>query len=115
MVRAQGGNLDEPRPIAAEHVIEAQRSGYVSAIDTEALGQAIIDLGGGRRQVSDSIDHSVGLEMLVKIGDPIQTGEPVVRIYANRFAVSVKERVAHAVTIEEKQMPAPQLIIERVD
>ena len=114
MVRAQGGNLDEPRPIAAEHVIEAQRSGYVSAIDTEVLGQAIIDLGGGRRQVSDSIDHSVGLEMLVRIGDRVEAGDSVVRIFANRFAVSVKERIARAVTIDEQPMPAPQLIIERV-
>jgi pyrimidine-nucleoside phosphorylase len=115
MVRAQGGNLDASRPIAAEHVMEAPRSGYVSAIDTEALGQAIIDLGGGRRQVSDSIDHSVGLEMLVRIGDRVDAGDPVVRIFANRFAVSVKERIARAVTIDEQPVPAPQLIIERVD
>ena len=95
--------------------MEAPRSGYVSAIDTEALGQAIIDLGGGRRQVSDSIDHSVGLEMLVRIGDRVDAGDPVVRIFANRFAVSVKERIARAVTIDEQPVPAPQLIIERVD
>ena len=115
MVRAQGGDLDEPRPVAAEHTVEAAQSGFVTQIDTEALGQAIIDLGGGRRQVSDAIDHAVGLEMLVRIGDPIQTGVPVVRIFADRFAVSVKERVSHAITISEAPTPEPALIVDRVD
>ncbi len=114
MVRTQGGNLDEPRPIAAEHVIEAHRSGYVSAIDTESLGQAIIDLGGGRRQVSDSIDHSVGLEILVGIGDPIREGDPIVRIFADRFAVSIKERITHTVNISEQPTSTPTLIVEQV-
>lgn len=115
MIRAQDGLLDQPRPIAAEHIVEAQQSGFVTAIDTEALGQAIIDLGGGRRQVSDAIDHSVGLEMQIRIGDHIRATEPLVRVFANRFAVSVKERIARAITIGDRQPATPRLIVDRIN
>lgn len=114
MVRAQGGDLDKPRPVAAEHIVESKRTGFVTAIDTEALGQAIIDLGGGRRQMSDAIDHSAGIEVLVRIGDHIGADDALARIFANRFAVSVKERVVQAVTIDDTQPVTPKLVVERV-
>jgi thymidine phosphorylase len=41
--------------------VTAQGEGTVSHIDTRALGIAVIELGGGRRVASDSIDHAVGL------------------------------------------------------
>ena len=114
MVRAQGGNLDEPRPVGAEHIVESPATGFVTSIDTESLGQAIIDLGGGRRQMSDNIDHSAGVEMLVRIGDHVSAGDALARVFANRSAVSVKERVAQAVTIRDTQAVAPTLVVERV-
>ena len=40
-------------------------------------------LGGGRAKKSDSIDHAVGLLIHHKVGDKIQTGEPLFTIHAN--------------------------------
>ena len=45
------------------------------------LGVAIIELGGGRKVLTDAIDHSVGLEMLAKIGDRVEQGQPLVRVF----------------------------------
>ena len=83
MVRAQGGNLEASRPLAPAREITSDRSGYVVRIDAEKLGSAIVTLGGGRRIKSDSIDHSVGLEMLVRLGDTVDTGQPLLRIFAH--------------------------------
>lgn len=41
--------------------VYADGEGLVTAIDTRALGLAVIELGGGRRVSSDKIDHAVGL------------------------------------------------------
>lgn len=115
MVRAQGGDLDTPRPRAAEHVITAERSGFVAAVDTEALGWAIIDLGGGRKALGDQIDPSVGLEMLVRLGDAVRTGDPLVRLFATPVhRDSSAMQIRRAITIADKQPSLAPLIVEQV-
>ena len=61
---------------------ELDRGGYVAAIDTERLGWAVIELGGGRKIMTDAVDHSVGLEMLVRIGDHVESSGPVVSVFS---------------------------------
>ncbi|MFN9282457.1 MAG: thymidine phosphorylase, partial [Planctomyces sp.] len=68
MVEAQHGDPRLPLKIAPATELVATRSGFLSRIRTEQLGYAVITLGGGRQQTKDTIDHSVGLEMLVRIG-----------------------------------------------
>jgi thymidine phosphorylase len=115
MVVAQGGRLDVPRPIAPAHDLCSQRSGIVASIDTEALGWIIIDLGGGRRQLTDTIDHSVGLEMLVRIGDEVATNQPLVRVFAPQSKFDeVAARLRSAMTIGDDPTDSPLLIAERL-
>lgn len=115
MVAAQGGDLDAPRPIAPASEICADREGYVSSIDAEQLGLAIIELGGGRQIMSDAIDHSVGLEMLVRLGDRAARGMPLVRLFSpagKRSAASAP--IAAAIVIAAEPPPAEPLIVERI-
>jgi len=83
MVTAQGGDLDRPRPIAPASEVVSVRAGVVRAIDTEQLGLAIIELKGGRKVLSDKIDFSTGLEMLVSLAERIERGQPLVRLFAH--------------------------------
>jgi mannose-1-phosphate guanylyltransferase len=77
MVRAQGGDLDAPRSIAPASELASPQAAFVSAIDAEELGRAIIAMGGGRQQLGDKLDHATGVEMLVRlafdIDDPLVT------------------------------------------
>ena len=115
MVAAQGGRLDVPRPIAPAHDLCLDRSGIVESIDTELLGWIIIDLGGGRRQLTDTIDHSVGLEMLVRIGDEVATGQPLVRVFAPQSKFDeAASRLRSAITIGDDPTDSPLLIAERL-
>jgi len=79
MVAGQSGQLSEPRPIAPATDIVTDRNGVITAIDTEAIGYAIIAMGGGRKSMSDAIDASVGIEMCVRIGDRVERGQPLIR------------------------------------
>lgn len=77
MVRAQGGDLSAELELAPASEVRAARAGYISAIDGEALGYALIALGGGRRLIEDTVAPSVGLQMRVRLGDEIEEGQPL--------------------------------------
>ncbi len=108
MVLGQGGNPDATLAVAPSTELTADCAGVVSAIDTEALGLAIISLGGGRRKMGDPIDHSVGLEMLVRLGEVVSMGSPLVRIFSKSTDL-VTSTIRQAITIG-KHGHAPLLI-----
>jgi pyrimidine-nucleoside phosphorylase len=115
MVAAQGGDLEAPRPLAPAHQVASVQDGYVRAIDTEKLGRVIIDLGGGRKRLGDALDASVGLEMLVRLGDEVERGQPLIRLFATSdSAATVRDDVLAAVTISENRVDPPPLIVERI-
>jgi pyrimidine-nucleoside phosphorylase len=115
MVAAQGGDLDAPRPVAPAHNLFSPLDGYVTAIDTERLGYVIIHLGGGRKQLDDKLDLSVGLELLVRIGDTVEKGQPIARVYAGVDAVAeVKRDLIAAITIADNSIGLPRLVVERI-
>jgi pyrimidine-nucleoside phosphorylase len=115
MVAAQGGNLDAPRPVAPPQEIGSPFAGYITAIDTERLGYVVINLGGGRKQLGDKLDLSVGFEMLVRLGDKVDCGQPLGRIFASDEAAShVKRDFLAAITIDDDPVEAPPLIVERI-
>lgn len=115
MVAAQGGDLDRNRPIAPRSEVAAPRDGVVTAIDAEQLGYVVIELGGGRRKKSDPIDHSVGLEMLVRIGDRVESGQPLLNVFAAPALVEqVRLQILAAMTITEEPSDPLPLIVERI-
>lgn len=82
MVEYQGGKFCDELPLCKATEFVSDRSGVLSAIDGQLLGQAVIELGGGRRELSDAVDHQVGFEMLVRLGDKIDSKQPLVNIFA---------------------------------
>ena len=73
--------------------VPAPASGIVTAIDTRAVGMAVVVLGGGRRLPTDSIDHAVGFDRLAPLGTRVEAGDPLARIHA-RDAASADEAAA---------------------
>jgi pyrimidine-nucleoside phosphorylase len=115
MVRAQGGNLDAPRPIAPVSELKSPRSGYLVAIDAELLGKAIIAMGGGRQKLGDELDHSTGIEMLTRLGDKMDAGQPLVRIFAKPpVAESVRQTLRDAIQIADQPPAVSQLILDAI-
>src|SRR5262249_31752987 len=63
--------------------VVSKQAGYLASFDCEAFGTVCVLLGGGREKKEDSVDHSVGLVIHKKIGDPVAAGEPVCTILYN--------------------------------
>ena len=89
MVAAQGGPadlLDRPEAhlagAAVVRPVEAADNGCIASVDTLAVGDIVVALGGGRRRVDDRIDPSVGLSDLKSIGEPVVPGEPLAWVHA---------------------------------
>jgi pyrimidine-nucleoside phosphorylase len=116
MVAAQGGDLEALIPRAPSNTMILGRAGFVNAIHTEALGMALIEMGGGRKKLGDKIDHSIGLEMLVRLGDRLERDQPIAYVLAPPGKVELgMKMIAEAITIGEEPQPAPPLIVERIE
>jgi thymidine phosphorylase len=116
MVAAQGGNLDQLPPLPASNDIVAEIDGHVLSINTELLGIVIIEMGGGRKVMTDPIDHAVGLEMLVRIGDRVTAGQPIVRLFGCGEKVEqVRGLIAAAITLSDQPVPPLPLIADRIE
>ena len=83
MIEAQGGKFTESLPLEKSHACESTQAGFVHQIDGRSLGRAVIELGGGRRRQGEALNHAVGLEMLVRVGDKVENNSPLVNIFCN--------------------------------
>ncbi|MBM3761358.1 MAG: thymidine phosphorylase [Acidobacteria bacterium] len=87
VITAQGGNaqvLDRfdllPNATGMREIV-TPRGGYVSAIDAEGVGKAVVMIGGGRNLSTDAIDHAVGIILEVKVGQKVDAGSVLCRLY----------------------------------
>jgi thymidine phosphorylase len=53
--------------------------------NAQALGEVVVDLGGGRRIEADKIDPAVGLDQILRIGTGVTRGQPLARVHATRI------------------------------
>lgn len=122
-IEFQGGDprvVDDLRRLpqaARTHLVKASGSGWVTALDAERVGMAVVLLGGGRLRKEDSVDPAVGVRLHRKIGDPVQTGEILAEILyndENRLAPAL-ERVEAAFDIQPERVAPPALIRERIE
>ncbi|CDM65503.1 thymidine phosphorylase [Pyrinomonas methylaliphatogenes] len=88
-IEAQGGDpaiVDDydrlPRAARIEELL-SEEGGYVTKLDAERVGVASMMLGAGRVRVEDQIDPAVGIVLNKKIGDRVDRGEVLARIYYN--------------------------------
>lgn len=86
MVVAQGGDLEDLyRPVKVAHVVDipAQESGVISALPAMEFGLYAMRLGAGRAVKSDDLDYETGIVFEKKVGDSVQKGEIVAKVYTN--------------------------------
>jgi pyrimidine-nucleoside phosphorylase len=121
VVRAQGGDaraVEAPRlPRARGRVpVLAPRSGYVTRAHARLIGEAAHLLGAGRSRKGEPIDPAVGVEVLKKIGDPVERGEPLCSLHVNRQdAVEIAlRRVRSAYRIGRAPVEPPALLRGRI-
>ena len=89
MVSAQGGDVAQIDDLGKlpkakiRHKLAAQRSGFLSQVLAERIATASLALGAGRVTKTDAIDHAVGIEVFVSVGDKVARGDTLMTLHAN--------------------------------
>ncbi|HEV7389653.1 MAG TPA: thymidine phosphorylase [Gemmatimonadaceae bacterium] len=94
----------------------AKRAGVVQKVDPREIGYGVIALGGGRRNMEDSVDPSVGFVISAKPGGRVDQGQRLAVVHARNekdveLGISVLEK---AITIGESASPPLPLVSHRV-
>lgn len=94
--------------------VHARRKGFVVGMDAFAVGNAIIELGGGRRKLAETLDLSVGLSGIAHIGDCVDAERPLATIHgASEAAVArASEMLQNACCIGD-EAPPPRPVVYR--
>lgn len=123
MVSALGGPTDlvdnfethlDHAPIIRE--VLPDTTGFVSRINTKALGLAVVELGGGRLNPTDKIDYAVGLDWTLGLGLAADQDTPICRIHARTEAQAdaAEARIRAAYSFSEQPIPEDDLIKETI-
>jgi pyrimidine-nucleoside phosphorylase len=122
VIQAQGGNpqvLDrfELLPNATGvREISSPRAGYVTAIDAEYIGVASSMIGAGRDTKEDSIDPAVGVILEVKVGQKVDAGGVLCRLYytGDEHVEEASQQIEDAFRISAQAPEERELILEVV-
>jgi thymidine phosphorylase len=122
MVTALGGPadfVDRPwhhmREATVRREVFAQDAGTIAAVDTRAVGVAVVALGGGRMRADDTIDHSVGFTALAGIGETVGPSRPLGTVHARDQASAERAAADLRNAYQVGEVPAPRPVIrERI-
>ncbi|WP_341663066.1 thymidine phosphorylase [Vibrio sp.] len=118
MVEGLGGPVDfvenyddylEKAPFV--QAVFAEKTGIVTAMDTRAIGMAVVAMGGGRRFATDKIDHAVGFDLFIRLGEQACSDKPLAVIHARNeqqwkeAAISLQQ----AITVGGEYTPTPDV------
>lgn len=104
-------------PVAPLQVpVCAERDGYISAIDTRAVGMSVVVLGGGRMRPQDQIDPSVGVTNILPLGSEVKAGDVLALVHAQTQdkADQAVQMVRQAMMLSEHKPALNPVIYETV-
>ncbi len=113
-VSAQGGDARvlEDLPVSSEvREVAAPRAGYVARLGALGIGRAALLLGAGRQRKGDKVDPGAGVEVLLKIGDGVEEGQPVAWLYGERNTEEAEQIVLESLEISDAPIERPPVIL----
>lgn len=123
IVKLQGGDvsfIDNPDKYPESKFtkeIKLNSSGYIKSIDTYQIGMAALELGAGRLTKDDIIDPKSGIIFFNKIGDKINSGDTVVKIFTDKKSQisPVNRKIIDAIKLSSVKVKKPRLIKEIIE
>jgi pyrimidine-nucleoside phosphorylase len=114
MVEAQGGDVsvfDNPNfhSPGATKVVPAWESGFISTMDTTALGWAVQRTGAGREKAGEPVDPHAGIDFHARRGARLEKGQPLATLYATSPALLAEPAEILKQAIHFSQAP-PQVV-----
>lgn len=90
---------------------------WVKAVDTRALGEIVVRLGGGRLRSGDRIDHSVGLYGLARVGEKLDDYLYQGAVFGTDDPAAVEaalDAIEAAYTMSQTPIDPNPLILDRI-
>ena len=118
MVEGQGGNRND---FASDHAmlsslgllrddllsteIYTEKKGWINDIDAMSIALACLELGSGRKTLTDSVDHAVGAIIEAQVGDEVEIGDPLIVIYHRKeLPDGLSEKISSAFSVSLEQV-----------
>ena len=97
--------------------IFSDKEGWIEKIHTRELGLILIELGGGRKQVSDKINYGVGYDSVISVGEKIDSTKPLLQLHSNTEDDSkdLEERIKDCFIISEKEIKKLPQVYEYIN
>ncbi|WP_045451302.1 thymidine phosphorylase [Vibrio campbellii] len=91
--------------------VYATETGIVSAMDTRAIGMAVVSMGGGRRVATDEIDYAVGFDNFIRLGEVADSDKPLAVIHARTEEQweEAAKALRSAITVGGEYTPTPEV------
>ena len=118
MIVAQNGDLNDiysKNNFARNHLkIKSKETGYIRSINTEKIGWALVEIGCGKKVISDTLDYSAGIKTNYKVGDKIHKGDIVYELFGfnERKLKIAKKMLTKTFVISDQEQEQKKLIIE---
>ena len=68
------------KPVYVKSII-SEKTGYLHSMDAFKIGMNLIDIGAGRKSITDSLDYAAGITLYKKVGDYMSKGDEIGIIY----------------------------------
>ena len=97
--------------------IKANKSGSIQSIQTKKLGLILIELGGGRKQISDKINYTVGYENVISVGENVDTSTPLLKVHSESKDDfnKIKNQIHECFTISNNKSDNLDIIYETIN
>lgn len=119
MVHSQGGNVASLKDFHKQFAINKKEiysdyDGWINEINALKIGNAAMILGAGRQIKSDKIDHSVGIQLNVKVGMKIKKGNLLATIYHNNKGLKESDKLLRESIVIKESPSKKQKMIYKV-
>lgn len=113
LISYQGGNINNIDVPNNSIKIYSNMDGYITDIDTMKLALLCNNLGAGRKNKGDQINHKVGIRLNKIINDYVKQGELLMQVYTED---SIDElEYVNCITIGERKIEEPKIIYEVIE
>ena len=98
-------------PLFTKEII-CEKDGFVNSFDTTGLGWIAVEMGCGRKNISDSLDNTAGIKFNVKVGDYIKRGDQIMSCFnSNNYKLAkAHSKLIKTIQISEEKVESPNMI-----
>jgi len=110
-------NAKIKKDIYAKDIFGDFKTKYIKEIDAFQFGLFANSLGAGRNKKEDTIDHSAGIEIFIKIGDLINPNTKILTLFSNKeeSIIEVTKKIKDAINLSDSKIIKNSKIIKTID